>query len=572
MHGYKGWVGGFLLAVVVSSLWLSPACAQSAHGFTNPILAGFYPDPSICRAGDDFYMVNSTFSYYPGIPVSHSKDLVHWELLGYVLTQPAQLLLDHKGVSRGVFAPAIRYHDSTFYVTCTLVDLGGNFVATARRPEGPWSDPVWLKEINGIDPSPFFDDDGKAYIVYNSAAPDNKPLYDGHRTIRIREFDAKNLCLVGRERILVNGGTDIRKKPVWIEGPHIFRKDGSYVLIAAEGGTGDQHSEVSFRSTSVFGPYVPFTGNPILTQRDLDPKRLFPVTSTGHADMVQLPSGDWWSVFLGCRPYHEGDYNTGRETFLAPVRWDGGWPLINPDQNEVQYRCASPAIPQNPTGSTYSGNFTVLEDFSEARLDPGWMFLRTPHEQWYDLTSRPGFLRLHIRPETCSGDMNPTMLVRRQQHATCTATVKIEFSPARENEKAGLVIFQNERHYYLLCASIEDTQPVVQVYRSSPTGEGREAMVLLASHPISTLDPGRSVTLRMDARERYYSCSFAVTPGQWVTLKDSLDASFLSTRVAGGFVGCMFGIYGTSLGNVSSSTVDVDRFEYTGNDAVYKMR
>jgi alpha-N-arabinofuranosidase len=168
--------------------------------------------------------------------------------------------------------------------------------------------------------------------------------------------------------------------------------------------------------------------------------------------------------------------------------------------------------------------------------------------------------------------MNPTLLVRRQQHATCTATTALEFSPARENEKAGLVIFQNEHHYYLLCASIEDAQPVVQVYRSVPTGEGEGAMVLLASHPIRRQDPGRSVTLRIDARENYYACAFAVSPGQWVTVKDSMDASFLSTRVAGGFVGCMFGIYGTSLGNVSNSTVDVDWFEYTGNDAVYRMR
>ena len=226
---------------------------QSAPSFTNPIIAGFHPDPSICRVGKDYYLVNSTFAYFPGINVFHSRDLVHWQLIGYVLNRPEQLNLDGQGVSRGLYAPAIRYHNGLFYVTCTLVDIGGNFVATAKDPAGPWSKPVWLPEINGIDPSLFFDD-GKTYIVYNSIPPGDKPLYNGHRTIRIHEFDPESVKVRGDEKILVNGGTNIEKKPSWIEGPHILKKDGVYFLIAAEGGTEDQHSEVVFKSENVYGP------------------------------------------------------------------------------------------------------------------------------------------------------------------------------------------------------------------------------------------------------------------------------------------------------------------------------
>ncbi|UCD39311.1 MAG: glycoside hydrolase family 43 protein, partial [Fidelibacterota bacterium] len=230
------------------------ACSRDNSGtqmddtFMNPILAGFYPDPSICRVDDSFYLVNSTFAYFPGIPIFHSRDLVNWQLLGHVLDRREQLDTDGLGVSRGIFAPAIRYHQGLFYVTCTLVDKGGNFVVTASNPAGPWSNPVWVPEINGIDPSMFFDTNGKAYIVYNSVAPDDKPLYEGHRTIRMYEFDLENLRVIGKELLLVNGGVDLSKEPIWIEGPHIFRKDGYYYLIAAEGGTAEQHSEVVFRS------------------------------------------------------------------------------------------------------------------------------------------------------------------------------------------------------------------------------------------------------------------------------------------------------------------------------------
>ena len=305
-----GWILIIFSLILVS---LNNSSAQNNKMFNNPILAGFYPDPSICRVGNDYYLVNSTFSYFPGIPFFQSRDMVNWKQIGSVMDRPEKYDLNGRGVSEGLFAPAIRYHNGVFYVTCTYVGGGGNFVVTSKNPAGPWSDPVWIPQVNGIDPSMFFDDDGKAYIIYNSIPPDNKSLYNGHRTIRMYEFDIGTLKVTGKEYVLVNGGTDISKKPVWIEGPHIFKKDGYYYLIAAEGGTGENHSEVVFRSKEVNGPYVPYEKNPILTQRQLSPARKFPITCTGHADFVQTESGRWWAVFLGCRPYEpysKNYYNT----------------------------------------------------------------------------------------------------------------------------------------------------------------------------------------------------------------------------------------------------------------------
>jgi beta-xylosidase len=545
---------------------------RMAQKFSNPILAGFYPDPSICRVGSDYYLVTSTFSYFPGLPVFHSKDLVNWELLGHAMDRAGQLNLDGQGVSRGLFAPTIRHNSGVFYITCTLVDIGGNFVITAASPEGPWSAPVWIPEINGIDPSLFFDDDDKAYIVYNSVAPNDRPLYDGHRTIRMRPFDTRTLKVGGEERLLVNGGTDIARKPVWIEAPHILRKDGSYYLLAAEGGTGDQHSEVVFRSLSIEGPYAPYERNPILTQRHLDPGRESPVTSTGHADMVQTESGDWWAVFLACRPYRPsegGYYNTGRETFLAPVRWEGGWPVIAAGTEEVQYHYGYPEKPSSLPAVRYGGDFSLRDDFDGESLDRGWVFLRTPHEKWYDLTRKQGYLEMKLRPETCSGKLNPSFLGHRQQHLQGEASTALVFSPKAENEKAGLMIFQNENHFYFLCKSLTGKQPVLQLYRSLENAGSANAMELIASRPVDS-DGGEEVTLKIEAHGDTYSF-LAFHRGKLLLLRERVDARFLSTKVAGGFVGCMYALHATSLGEATKSVAYFNWFAYSGDDGAYRQ-
>jgi alpha-N-arabinofuranosidase len=546
--------------------------AQNKQEFTNPILAGFYPDPSICRVGSDYYLVNSTFSYFPGITVFHSKDLVNWKLIGNVLNRREQLNLEGQGVSRGIFAPSIRYHHGSYYVTCTLVDIGGNFIVTSKSPEGPWSNPIWIPQINGIDPSMFFDENGKAYIVYNSIPPDDKPLYDGHRTLRMYEFDIENLKVVGKEKILVNGGVDIAKKPAWIEGPHILQKGGYYFLIAAEGGTAEQHSVVVFRSKNVDGPYIPYEHNPILTQRHLDPKRENPITCTGHADLVQTQQGDWRAVFLGCRPYRpyeEGNVNTGRETFLAPVTWENGWPVINPGNEEVQYHYSLP-LQKTDSERPYSGNFTWRDEFDKEQLSRDWMFLRTPNKQWYSLTAKRGYVALQLRSETCAGNMNPSFLGHRQQHLRGSASTEIEFIPKTENEKAGLLIFQNENHFYFLCKSLDRNESVIQLYKSGDTSDSINHMELITSKKLDEDKRAVKLYLKIGVDGNCYSFSYALEPGQWRLLKDGIAANYLSTKVAGGFVGCLYAIYATSLGKPTTAVSYFDWFEYQGNDEVYK--
>ena len=542
--------------------------------YANPILAGFYPDPSICRVGKDYYLVTSTFSYFPGIPIFQSRDLVNWKLIGHVMDRPEQLNLDGQGVSRGLFAPTIRYNKGLFYVVCTQVDRGGNFIVTATTPAGPWSNPVWLPEINGIDPSPFFDDDGKAYILYNSIPPDNKSLYNGHRTIRMIELDLKSLKVVGTEKLLINGGVDITKKPVWIEAPHVIKKDGSYYLIAAEGGTAEQHSEVVFKSKTVDGPYVPSDKNPILTQRNLDPARDFPITSTGHADFVQAENGSWWAVFLGCRPYSPVDqnyFNTGRETFLAPVDWKGEWPMINPGYEQVRYHYTLTGESSKSNGIVpHGGNFVIKDDFSAVDLNREWVFLRTPRERWYNLTERKGWLAMRVRRETCEETANPSFLGHRQQHAVGSASVNLDFSPKADGEKAGLLIFQNETHFYYLCKSVSGGTPVIQLYMSSSEGGKAQPMQLIALQELSGDIGNIPVGLKIEAHGSTYAFLYSTQKETWSLLKGGVDARFLSTRVAGGFVGCMYALYATSLGAPSTSSAYFDWFEYEGNDEVYR--
>lgn len=565
--------------VVLSLLWLSAVAAQDKTEFLNPVLAGFYPDPSVCKVGVDYYLVNSTFAYFPGIPVFHSRDLVNWELLGHVLSDTGKFNLDGFGVSRAIFAPAIRYNNGWFYVTCTLVDGGGNFIVKAENPAGPWSDIKWLPEINGIDPSLYFDDDGKCYLLYNSDAPDNKPLYEGHRTVRIVEFDINNMNAQTEPVILINGGVAITKKPIWIEGPHIFKTKGMYYLTAAEGGTAEDHSQVIFRSSNVLGPYIPYEKNPILTQRNLDPKRSFPVTCTGHADFVQTDTGEWWAVFLGCRPYkpfEENYYNTGRETFLAPVRWFGAsdstgdaWPVINPDFEEVQYHYPLPVNPASPVNDIpYHGNFTINDEFDKDKLHPSWIFLRTPHKKWYSLSSNPGQLTINLKPETCSGKLNPAFIARRQQHSEGYGETSMIFSPKNQNEKAGLIIFQDETHFYFLCKSIDGDGEVIQLYKSNADTLANN-MELIAAHMLDEEFSGKKIILKIKTSGKDYSFYYGPDKEHLKLLKDNIDAAYLSIRNAWGFVGNVYALYATSLGTETGNSAIYDWFEYNGSDQVY---
>jgi xylan 1,4-beta-xylosidase len=511
------------------------AAPLPAGSYRNPILAGFYPDPSITRAGDKFYLVNSTFAYFPGIPVFESSDLVHWQLLGHVLDRPEQLRFDGLTISRGVFAPAIHYHDGMFYVLNTLVDSGGNFVSTAKSAAGPWSDPIWLPEIDGIDPSLFIDADGKAYVL-NNGAPDEKPRYEGHRAIWMQEFDLKRMKLVGPRRVLVNGGVDISKKPIWIEGPHIFKRGDWYYLMCAEGGTGPNHSEVILRAKSVWGPYAPYENNPILTQRDLPKDRANPITNAGHADLVEAPDGTWWATFLASRLYDGGNYNTGRETFLLPVTWKDGWPVILENGKEIPYVAPAPKLANaHPDAPPLTGNFTWRDEFDQRGLNGAWLQMRAPKRQWFDLSAERGWLQITPGSERLDGKGNPAYFGRRQQHLAFEASTALRL-PQQGGVVAGIAAFQGDNHWYFLGARRAGNS--LEIFLEKKNG----ATLKQVASKIIEQAGSSDLKLKVTGSGRDYSFYYDV--GGWRPLLEKDDGSILSTEVAGGFVGTTIGPHG----------------------------
>ncbi len=512
------------------------ATPLKANEYRNPILAGFYPDPSITRAGDDYYLVNSSFSYSPGVPIFHSKDLVNWKSLGSVLTTPTQLPLQQQQTSRGIYAPTIRHHNGVFYMITTLVDVRGNFLVTATDPAGPWSEPLLLPEIGGIDPDIFFDDDGKAYIAHNDG-PIGEPLYNGHRAIWLWEFDLKNKKVVKDSgRVIVNGGTDISKKPIWIEGPHIYKINGWYYLLCAEGGTAYDHSAVIFRSKNLRDPFVPYEKNPILTQRDLNKDRANPITTAGHADFVQTKEGDWWAVFLATRAYDKTLYNTGRETFLLPVTWKNGWPAILESGQEIPYHHKKPAIKaatENPDQLT--GNFIRTDNFSNKTLGFEWVSLRTANSPFYQFKKSGIELQaLNVKLDSLE---QPAFLGRRQQHTQFRASA--EFETPKKKTSAGIVAFQGETaHYY---------------FGVRPHKKGTELFIEQANKSAPKIiyqqlitDLGRPARLSIEGNAGNIRFYYTNKKGERKAVLENADAKILSTEIAGGFVGTLLGIHARS--------------------------
>ena len=507
--------------------------------FYNPILPGWYSDPSICRAGDDYYMVTSTFSFFPGVPLFHSKDLLNWKLVNYILDRPSQLPLDGQHVSGGIFAPAISYnpHNKTFYMITTNVGWG-NFFVKAKDPLGKWSEPIRLPEVGGIDPSFFFDEDGRAYIV-NNDEPEGPAEYDGHRTIRVREFDVKTDKTVGPTKVIVNKGVHPEDKPIWIEGPHMYKIKGKYYLMDAEGGTSDWHSEVIFRSDSPFGPFVPAKQNPILTQRHLPADRPNPVTCAGHADLVETPEGDWYAVFLACRPCEGKFENLGRETFLMPVRWNSdGFPYMTEGDETVPLISKVKGAKRGK--DVTFGNFSYRDDFKADKLSLDWFSLRGPVDHWVSLTANSGYLTMKCADVKSSEKKVPAFLARRISHHKFECETGMEFNPVAVGEKAGLVLFKDETHQYMLCVAMTAEGKQVQVIR---VGEGgKEESV--AFSPIKKSDD--DIRLKIVSRGLYFDFYYAKAKGKWLPLATDVDAGYLSTKNAGGFTGTVIALYASS--------------------------
>jgi alpha-N-arabinofuranosidase len=509
--------------------------------YANPILQGFYPDPSIVRVGSDYYLVNSTFAWFPGMPVFHSRDLVHWTQVCNAIDRSSQLNFGSVGMGQGLYAPDISWHDGTFYIVNTCVGCGGTFVITAKRAEGPWSDPVFFPELDGaIDPSIFFDLDGTAWIV-NNGPPPEAPRYEGHRALWLQQFDPEAMKMVGPRTVLVDGGVHPEQNPIWIEGPHIFVKDGIHYLIAAEGGTAEQHSEVVFRSDKVTGPYVPLASNPILTQRDLPNDRTNPITSTGHAKFVETPAGEWWAVFLGVRPYDStGDFNTGRETFMMPVRWKDGWPRITDPGQRVPWTERAAKLPPQPRGPVpLNGDFNFREEFNSPKLAPHWMMLRNPRGHWWRIAG--GALQLDARPVALGDEGNPSLLARRQQHLNATGTTEVRFRPANDGAEAGLVAMQSDEYYYFIGVGRQRGKPVVRVRKRAGSSEPK-AGVVIGEAPLGVRS-GAPVELRISAHGAKYDFAWSTDSKHWHVLVKDADGTILSTKKAGGFVGAVFALY-----------------------------
>jgi alpha-N-arabinofuranosidase len=533
-----GLCGAQAAAEPVSFEWFEYAGRDEAFSaplprgqFHNPILAGYYPDPSVVRVGEKYYLVNSTFAHWPGIPIHESSDLVHWTLIGHALADPSKVSFDNLAISRGVFAPAIDHRDGTFYIINTLVDAGGNFYVTAKDPRGPWSDPVWLKEIDGIDPSFFFDRDGKAYVV-NNGPPEGKPQYDGHRAIWIQEFDVQAGKLIGPRKVIVNGGVDISKKPIWIEGPHIYRVKDWYYLLCAEGGTDRDHSAVIFRSKSPWGPWQPGPKNPILTQRDLPADRPAPVTNAGHADLVQMQDGSWWAVFLASRPYRDYLFNTGRETWLLPVQWQDGWPAILDSGKAIPYALRGPKnMPAGAeiTADALTGNFTRRDEFDLVEPGHEWLQIHVPKRRWFELGN--GRLTITPLPVNLDARLNASFFARRQAHQRFAAST--EFTPpASSGTAAGLAAYQNENYWYFFGTRRKGDS--LQLFLERHAGAGM-LVVKAAEVPVTA-----SLKLLINGDRARYSFFYDAGDG-WQPLHANDDATILSTGVAGGFVGTVLG-------------------------------
>lgn len=511
--------------------------------FNNPIIAGFYPDPSICRVGEDFYLATSTFSYYPGVPIFHSRDLVNWQQIGHVLDRPSQLDLTGLRHSEGIFAPTLRYHDGVFYMITTNVGNGGNFVVTATDPRGPWSDPYWLPSAPGIDPSLFFDEDGKAYYC-GTRGVENEAYY-GDNEIYLQEFDLKTMSLIGPTKSLWRGAL---RNAIWAEAPHIYKKDDWYYLLIAEGGTAHHHAVTIARSRNIAGPYEGNHGNPILTHRHLG--KDYPIVNVGHADITDDPNGNWWMVALGSRP--RGGYyrNLGRETFLMPVVWEDDWPVVSPGTGKVEWSYPVPELPEFRVEKD-----PIFDDFNSENLGLVWNFLRTPLDEFWSLTDRPGFLRLQLKDDKMESRKTPSFVGRRQQHHSFIATCAMEFEALSTHEEAGLVALQSDEYYYRLVITQSANGQVVQLIS---VVDGQEKLV--AEQPIS----GKRVFLRISAQDQCYNFFYGNKEDDLEELYLNADGRILSTDVAGGFVGTYLGMYASGNGSQSKNYADFDWFRYEG--------
>ena len=494
----------------------------SDRTFTNPVIGGFHPDPSVCRVGEDYYLACSSFEYFPGVPLFHSRDLVHWTQIGNVLDRPSQLDLPADTPSSGgIYAPTLRHHDGRFWLIVTNVHAGGgNLLVTATDPAGPWSDPIPLPGVPGIDPDLAWDEDGTCWCTVAGIAQ-----------VRI---DPQTGQTFGEPHRLWSG-TPGAAAP---EAPHLYRIGDYWYLLIAEGGTERGHGVSIARGTAPSGPFEPCPTNPVLTHRSTDR----PVQNLGHADLVQAPDGSWWMVCLGVRPRGgtPGWHVLGRETFLAPVTWVDGWPVVG----DLTLQQPAPAWPLSPPAAAEAER----DDFDLSELRPSWVSLRSRPADHFTTEERAGWLTLRARGASLD-ETDAVFLGRRQQHPACRVLTRIDPSQGR----GGLAVRLDEQHHYEIEAADGQVQVIARIgplrtvvtTRAVPSGP-----LVLGVHTGEAPDNGSRTapdTLTFGLRD---------DDGTFTELA-ALDGRYLSTEVAGGFTGRVIGMY------AAAGTVHFDWLDHT---------
>jgi len=571
----------------------------------NPILPGCYPDPSICRVGDDYYLVLSTFEYLPGLPVFHSRDLANWQQLGHVIDRPGMMDFDGIGSSGGLFAPTIRYNpaNNKFYVVCTLVDRGvnekqgkpaGNFIVAADNPAGPWSDPIWLDKP-GIDPSLFFDSDGTIWLHGTRLADPGEWF---HQTeVWLQELDPETLQTKGEEYVLWNGAV---RGAVWTEGPHIYKVGDWYYLLTAEGGTEFHHAISIARSRDVTGPYEGNKCNPIFTHRNLG--RSYPIMGVGHADLFPFGSasfenplgiapggsasaadglaqndavegddpyanpistyqetqadaaGGWYAVMLGMRLYGGYHYNLGRETFLVPVTWEDDWPVFAAPLGRI------PDVVEVPDAATWSiGVAPDLDSATNAQNDGAgikcddlrWCALRDLPENIAQRTPDGGW-KLPLRTSTLSELGTPAFLGIRQTAQNCKVAAKLRAIDLQPGEWMGLAIRQSEKDYAtFMVTPLETDQNHYTKFEIRLTLVEKGIPKVIATKHVSYFLAEFDFGLKIEGQR--YQCVLRSPDGGTIHVGE-FDGRTLDTAAAGGFLGLWIGVYATT-DNPESTTV-----------------
>jgi len=548
---------------------------------SNPILKGFNPDPSIIRVKDDYYIATSTFEWFPGVQIHHSKDLINWSLLTHPLDRISQL--DMKGVadSCGVWAPCLTHVDDVFYLVYTNVkNFNGdwkdtpNFVVTATDINGPWSEPTFINS-SGFDPSIFHDDDGKSYFMSMIVDHRNSKFFGG---IIIQELDRTTKKLIGKVHHIFSGS-----EHGLTEGPHIYKKNDYYYLLTAEGGTSYDHCVSLARSTSIFGPYEIHPNNPVITSKNTPSNYL---QKTGHADLVETQNGEWYMVFLTSRPLTEkGRCITGRETGIEKVEWrDDNWLYLAPNKkgneegntpseyanNVARQHVEAPALPEHtfqPTPERIS--------FDSPIIDKNFQSLRIPMtSDWVNQTDKQGYLRLYGR-ESLSSCFEQSMIARRvQDHHTITSTC-IEFSPENFQQMAGLVCYYNTTHYHYLFITGDDADAYSdkKFINIVSCDDNKSTYPLKVPIDVSGIE---RIFLKADFNgasiQFYYAITTEINTPKWIPIGPELDGSILSddyvVHIERGYSPCFTGAFiGLACQDLSGQKLhaDFDYFNYQEN-------